>query len=634
MRHVFLFSASVLALSCALPASAQDNDEAIIVTATRAAAPIQRLPADIDVIDADTAQSQGLVSIGDALSTVPGLDVVASGGVGQQTSLFSSGAHSNHTLVLFDGIRINDVASPGSAFDAGQDTLGALQRIEVVQGPMSAVFGSDAIGGVVNILPRRGGEGAFNMRFDAAAGTLGSISGAAGADGHLGGFGYAVTLEGFATEGVDLVPQRMSTHTGDKDSAESTTLTGLFDWDVSAAFALDLLLRRREARADYDAFLYTPNFEEFRADDPDLELAKNDLDIARLGATWRMTETVSLRASGGRVRQERLETDGGALLSSYDGRRDFADLTLDWESGDIAGLINTHIVTGLEAQNEEVDTDQGFAAVVASQEHRGAFVTAQGDVARFTLTAAARADDFEGFGAQGTWRLGASYALSDTARVYAVYGTSFRAPTLYERFISFGDPDLDPEKGSAWEIGGDASFSAFAREDGAELGLVYRSLDIEDLIDFGPAFTYVNIDEAEIETIEARVALRPLSWLTARAAYVHTDAADAASGDALLRRPEETWSASLEIEHGAWSGLLSWRQVGERADQIYGDDGIWRGVGVAHAYDVLRASAAWSFADDAQIYVAIDNVTDEDYEPANAFAGAQRNAVIGVRLRP
>jgi len=420
----------------------------------------------------------------------------------------------------------------------------------------------------------------------------------------------------------------MSTHTGDDDSAESTTLTGLFEYALTDAFSVDLLLRRRDARADYDAFIYPPpTFNEQRVDDPDLEFARNDLSVARIGARWAITDALSLRATAGQVIQERAETDAGVTTSSYDGERRFSDITADWSRGALS------LSAGYEQQNESVDIDQGFATVVASQDHHGGFLVGQYEVDRLMFTGAVRVDDFEGFGAETTWRAGASLQLTENIRAYSAYGASFRAPTLYERFIYFGNPNLEPERGQAWEVGADARIAAFGRDDGIEIGALYRSLDIEDLIDFDSFFSYANIDRAGVESAEAHVALRPLSWLTARVSYVYTDAQDEISDTALLRRPQDVWSAAIDIERGALSGHLGWRRVGERADQIYGDDGFSQGVGTTEAYDALRASVAWSFADGVQAYLAGDNLTDEVYEPVNGFAGAPRNVTIGVRLR-
>ncbi|MGE3931551.1 MAG: TonB-dependent receptor plug domain-containing protein [Hyphomonadaceae bacterium] len=619
--------ATTLVLICfATPASAQE--EVLVVTATRTPTPAARLPADITIIDAGAERGRGVFTLADALAEAEGLDVVRSGGIGQQTSLFAGGANSNHTLVLFDGLRLNDPSTPGSSFDAGQDTLGALERIEVVQGPMSALFGSDAIGGVVNLLPRRGGEGALNTHLEFGVGSFGMLTGFAGADGTLGRLRYAVSAEGFAMDGDDIVPARMATHTGEADRASAGTLTGVFDLDVTETLALDLLLRRREAQADFDAFIFVPpTFAEQRVDDPDLEIARNDFSVARLGATWRLSENASVRATGGALRQEREERDGGFITSSFEGDRDFADLALDWRVGGAA------LNAGIATQTESVDVDQGFATVVEQQDHRAAFLTAQYDIGALTLTGAVRADNYEGFGTATTWRLGASFMLSEHTRFYAAYGTSFRAPTLYERFVSFGDPNLDAEGGKAWELGADARFAAFGQDNGFEAALIYRRLEITDLIDFGPAFTYANVDEAEIDSAEARLALRPLDWLTARVSYVWTDARDGVTDAPLLRRPEHSWSASLTVERGPFEGRVSWRQVGGRADQIYGDDGFGLGVGETPAYDVVRASAGWDVNEHAQIFAAVENVADEAYEPANGFAGAERNLSVGLRLR-
>ncbi|MBC7767797.1 MAG: TonB-dependent receptor [Phycisphaerales bacterium] len=634
MRNAF--KAAILAVTSltTLPVHAQDDEE-LIVTATRVPTPAERLPANVHVIDADEARSRGVTNISDALAEAPSLNIIRSGGFGQQSSVFAGGANSNHTLVLYDGLRLNDPSTPGSSFDTGQDTLAGLSRIEIVQGPMSAVFGSDAIGGVINILPRRGGEGPLNAQLDLAGGSFATLTASAGVDGTVGAFRYALTGEAFATGGYDLVPERMATHTGDADGAESATFTGAFDVALSPDLTADVLLRHREARADFDGFLYPPpSFNEQRVDDPDLEIAKNDLSVARLGADWRINETLTLRTTAGALRQDREEADAGTTTASYFGERRFADLTLNWRTGDIGALQNTSIVAGVEAQEEIVRIDQGFAAIAAEQRHDGVFVTAQGDMDLLTLTAAARVDDFEGFGRTTTWRIGASYAVLQNTRVYAAYGTSFRAPTLYERFIYFGDPGLDPETGSAWEAGADLRFSLFGRDGGAEFGALYRTQRIEDLIDFGPLFTYVNVDRADIESAEARIVLRPLSWLTGRASYVYTDARDALTGAALLRRPENAWAASLEARHGPLAAELAWRRVGARADQIYANDGFYQGVGESAAYDLVRASASWAFSPSVQAYVAADNLGDETYEPANGFAGAPRSILVGLRLRP
>ena len=635
----FLIATTAIAALLA-PCTARAQDDAdIVVTATRAPARVRNLPAEVDVIDVDAAQARGVITIADALQQAPGLGVVPSGGAGQQASLFAGGANSNHTLVLFDGLRINDPSTPGSTFDAGQDTLGGLERIEVVEGPMSAVFGSDAIGGVVNLIPRHGGQGAFNGRAAAALGSFGTRSGSLGADGTLGAFRYAVTAEGYRSDGFDLVPARMSTRTGERDGASMGTLTGVFDYALSDALALDLLVRHRQAQADFDPFIDFFPLPERRMEDDNLEISKNDLDVARLGATWTIHDSLSLRASVGGMEDERAQSDDGQVTDAFDGQRRFADLTLNWRPGRLAAFEAVNVVAGVSAEKDQIDVAQGFGFpppfffTRADETHRGAFVSAQGALDHLTLTGAARLDDYEGFGGHATWRIGASYEITGDARLYAAYGTSFRAPTLYERFVSFGNPDLDPEQSTAWEIGADTRFEAFDQAAGVEVAALYRHNSIDDLIDFGPSFNYQNVDRATIDTAELRFGVRPFSWLTAHVNYVYTDARDEVADAQLLRRPRNYWTADIAIERGPLSAMLSWRDVGERSDKIYDDDGDALGTGDAPRYAVARLSLTYDVTPDAQIYLAADNLFDETYEPVNAFAGAPRSTTLGVRAQ-
>lgn len=636
--------ALLAATALAAPAYAQEAGDDIVVTATRVETPVRDLPADVTVIDVDGALSRGQLTLAQALEDAPGLSVVSSGGIGQQTSLFAGGANSYHTLVLFDGIRVNDPSTPNSSFDGGQDQINGLSRLEVVEGPMSAVFGSDAIGGVVNMIARHGGDGPLNARLDFAAGSFETLTSTAGIDGTLGNFRYAITGEAFTTDGFDLVPERMATHTGDADGAKSSAVTGVFDLQLAPNFSVDLLARRRESSADIDVFDFEPAFpfRETRIDSTDAEIGQNDVTLARLGATWDLSEALSMRATIGGVDQDRVSNRFGALTDSFSGQRRFADVTLNWQAGDMGGLSDVSVVAGIAGEREKAQIAQGFgfpppfAFTNAQQDQIGVFVTAQGRAGALSLTGALRADDFEGFGTQTTWRLGASYDLSERSRIYAAFGTSFRAPALYERFSGAGTPNLDPEKGASWEIGADAGFAAFGQDLGLELSALYRRTELEDMIDFF-GFTYANIDQAEIDTAELRAAIRPTDWLTLRGGYIYTDAQDTVANTELLRRPQDVWLASADIQRGGFTGRLSWRSVGDRQDFTYGNDSFGAAAppftGTVAQYDLVRASLGYDFSPNVTAYIAADNALDETYEAANGVTSAPRAVTVGLRLR-
>jgi vitamin B12 transporter len=622
--HYVLRAALIAASSLfVVPAHAQDRDEEIVVTATRTPTMTDQLPAAVDVIDVSDARRRGQLTLDAALADVPGMQAPRAGPLGQQASLFSGGFDSNHTLVLFDGVRLDDPSTPEGIFDAGQDLLGDAERIEVVQGPMSALYGSGALGGVVNVLPRRGGEGALNPLLETAAGSFDTIAATIGADGTLGRLRYALTADAYASAGFDIVPERMSTHTGEEDGAEMTTLTGVFDLALTESVALDLLLRQREARADYD-----PGFFGNIGENPEAEVLQSDTALWRLGATWSPNAETSLRGSGGALETDRVFADAGVIGDEYHGNRTFADLGAAFAAGDWTLLL------GAQSEDEEIQALSFGSPIVGEQTHWGAYAAAQGNVAGLDVTAALRHDDFEGFGGQTTWRAGASYAMGGGARVYAAYGTSYRAPSLYERFVPFfGAAGLQPENAESWEIGAETSLTLFGREDGLELRALYRRSEIEDLIGF-LGFSYANVDRAEIDFAEAHLALRPLPWLTARIAYANTDARDVGADTALQRRPRHAWQVALEAERGPFAAELAWREVGARRDTVYDDFGFFAGAARVEAYEIVRVSASWAASDAVRIYLAADNVLDETYEPANGFAGAPASILVGVRLSP
>lgn len=623
MRH--LFKAALLAASPLLfiPAEAHAADEEIVVTATRVATTIEELPADVAVIDAAGARERGRVTLDAVLSDVPGVQAPRTGPIGQQASIFSGGFESNHTLVLFDGVRIDDPSTPEGIFDAGQTLLGDAERVEVVQGPMSALYGSGALGGAVNILPRHGGEGAFNPRIEAAAGSFDTIMGTIGGDGTLGALRYAVTADAYASGGYDIVPERIAGYSGESDGAELIALTGVFDLTLSDTLGLDLLLRQRDARADYDPGLFGNIGENQEA-----EISQNDAGLWRLGATWTPREALSLRVSGGEIETDRVVTDAGAMRDVYRGDRSFADLMAKWR------LHEWTLTFGAQSEDEEIDAISFGSMVSGGQTQWGAFAAAQGGIGALSVTAALRHDDFDGFGAHTTWRAGASYATSTGSRVYLAYGTSYRAPSLYERFVPFfGAAGLEPEQSESLEAGANASFSLFGRAEAMEAAALYRSSNIEDLIGFA-GFTYANVDRAKIDFAEARLTLRPLDWLTARVSYANTNARDADTGQPLQRRPRHAWSASVAVEHGALNSEIMWRQVGARLDTVYDDLGVFAGSGRVEDYGIVSASASYAVSNAVRLYVALDNVLDEVYEPVNGFAGAPASVLIGVRVNP
>lgn len=618
MRNVFLIS-TVLAATLAAPAFADDDE--IVVTATRAPTQADTLPARVEVIERADIEDTAQVTVAEAL----GPSAVQSGGVGQQTSLFIRGSNSKHALALFDGIRLNDASNPTAQYDFGQDTLGALERVEVLRGPASAIYGSDALGGVVNLIPRRGGEAAFEPFLEVAAGSFATTRGLIGATGASGGWEYGVSAEHFRTDGYDLIPDRMVTDTGDDDPARLTTFTGTARYDTGV-FAFDVLARARDTRVAYDTFSGGPFFD-LRADDPDLE-TESSQQVWRVGGELEPSDTLTLRLSGGQVTSDRTDLDGGFTTSAADSERTFADFIVRYQ-GDGLSLTG-----GLAFERNQIDTQPQFASPLSAEEDQSAaYAIVQIDVgANAVLTGSARVDDYENFGTQTTYSIGGVVNLG-ALRAFASYGTAFKAPSLSERFetsfFNIGNPDLDPEDSQSWEVGAD-----WRANDALRFGASYYQTRIENLIEYDFfQLMNVNVGEAEIDGVEAYAEVSAGDWAVLRASYAWTDATNGATGAQLARRPEDTWRLDARLRPTDRLTLAAtWTYVGERTDVTYSDAGTFlTSNGVIDAFNVASLAATFDLDDRAQIFVRVDNVTDEAYEQPAAFAGAPRSVTFGVR---
>ena len=222
MRRFVLLTTALLA---AAPAHAQQAIPETIVTTTRVPTPAERVAAAVTVIDRQTIEERGYVTLADALRAVPGVNLVQQGAAGQVASAFLRGTESRHVLVLLDGVPINDPSTPSGAFNFGNELLGDIERIEVVRGPGSSLYGSGAIGGVINMITRRAaaGRGAFQPFGEIAGGTQETLRGVAGLAGERGGVDWLAVGQSLSTRGFDATPRRF---VGSSSSAPHAYLRG------------------------------------------------------------------------------------------------------------------------------------------------------------------------------------------------------------------------------------------------------------------------------------------------------------------------------------------------------------------------------------------------------------------------
>lgn len=620
MRHTLGIAVLTLSSICAAAARAEESD-LIVVTATRTPAPLERLPARVETITRADIEARALVTLPEAVGT----DAVQAGGTGQQASVFLRGANSKHVLALFDGVRLNDAAAPNAQYDFGLDTLGGLERVEVMRGPASAAYGSDAIGGVVNLFPRRGGETPLDAFVETAAGSLDTRRLLLGASGSAAAFEYGISGEWLETDGHDLVPARMATHNGDPDGASVGTFTASARHDAGA-FALDGILRIRASETEFDTFSGGAFFD-LRADDADLENEARQ-SLWRLGAEAEAGAGWRLRLSGGQVRTERSEKDADIEISSSESTRTFLDAAAHYSADGNA------FTAGFSFERNRIETAPQFALPLSAGEEQAAlYVIGQHQVSGHIIaTGSARLDDYESFGPETTYALGVVLDFAPL-RLFVSHGTAFKAPSLSERFetslFNLGNPDLRPEEARSWEIGAD-----WAPAEAVRAGVSFYRTRIEDLITYDFfQLRNVNVSRAAIDGVEAYVEASPAPWATLRATHAWTDAVDRTTGAQLQRRPRRAWRLDARLRASPRLTLAaSWSHVGDRSDVTYGDDGAFLDAfGTADAFGVGALAASFDLTQEVQLFARVDNVTDETYEQPAAFAGAPRSASIGLR---
>lgn len=638
-------TALLAASSAAFPQTPDTDDDRVTVTGTRFESAPKRLPAEITVVDREAIELQAVQTLPDALAGLPGVSVVQGGPAGSLTSVFIRGANSKHTLALYDGIRLNDPSSANGIFNFGSELVGDAQRIELVRGPLSSLYGSDAIGGVVNILPRIGGDRAFEPFASVSAGEFSTWRGLAGAAGTSGRLSYSVSVEGLTTDGYDVVPDRMSTATGDRDGAEFAAFTANGEYALNESWTLEALLRVRAAETEFDTFSGGPTGFQ-RADDPDLKTT-DDYTVWRTGLAWEGLEgTLTSRLRAGQVLTGIDSFDGAAITDTYEGERSFAEWLTTW-SPPLSGTVRDVTLSGgIEAGSVAIETDTAFNAPLSVEEdHAGVFAVAQaGFGPRLDITASARVDDYEGFDTATTANIGAVFHLPEIAtRLTGSVGTAFKAPTLFERFASSPfvtpNPDLDPEESTSWELGFDTALPAFGQARGVEFSAVYFDSEIDDLIENVFDFTSFtgqnrNVGRAGIDGYEAHAGLKLAEGFEARVTYTYTDAVNAVTGERPLRRAPHQWTASARWTPAERVRLaLDYVHVGKRRDVSYDDGGFFSGVGtVIEDYALVNLSGELALREDVQIFGAVRNLLDETYEQPAAFAGAPRAVTVGLRL--
>lgn len=605
--------ASLLSL-CALPALAQT----VVVTGSREPLPLQRLAADVTVVEGDALRDTRADSLADLLRREAGLQLSRSGGPGQSSGLFIRGAASQQTLVLVDGVRIGSATLGSTAIESLG--LAGVERIEVLRGPGSSLFGADAVGGVVNVVTASGdGGGALDARV--ATGGFGAREASGGWRGRVGPLSLAVALAREQDEGVSAIGpgDRFGSHNPDRDGHARDSAQLRLGLEPVPGQRLGLSWLRTRVDAQYDGAVYRPpTF----APDPSPDF-RTKLDTEVQALDWRgrfgSAFTASLRAT----RSIDDNRSGAAGEDRFRTERRGVQAQLGWRLGE---ALRT--VVALEQQDDEARSSS-YAAPVARR-NRALVLEATGsagEAARVAWQADLRRDDASDFGAQTTGRLGGSVALGGGWRLRALAGSSFRAQSFNDLYFpGYGVPGLKAERGRSAELGaswkgGDAGFAVTAWRNRVDDLVAYEPDATRCPPD--PAYAFgcaANVARARLSgtTVSASQALGPVHW---RAQFDALRARDGLTGAKLPRRADRQATLAADWRLGAWTLGASVLHLGERPD----------GGATLAAETTLDLSASWRLVPGWQLTARLDNATDEARVPARDYQGLGRQAWLVLR---
>jgi vitamin B12 transporter len=641
MRKSLVFSvvgAIALAVS-AVPAVAAeeagspgspDSVESVIVSATRVPTPESEIASSVTVITAEDIAARQERSLPDILKDVPGLNIVRTGGPGGQTVVFMRGTNSNHTKVLVDGIDVSDPSSSNASFDFSQFLTEDIERVEVLRGPQSGLYGSDAIGGVINIITKSG-QGPAQFQASAEGGSFATFNQTAGVRGSVERFHFNANVEHFHSGATPVTPLDLLApgEIRNDDYYDNLTAATKLGYDVAQNFDVGFVARYTNShlRVTGDDFSTFPSF-------PAAQQTRSSTSEYYGRATAHLVSfegflDQTLGVSYTRKRTSTLEPD--SPQESLDtGER----TKIDWQ-GALKFTPAHTLVLGAEHARDSIgepisaanNIDSGYAEL-QSKLLEGLYAAVN-----------ARYDKNDRFGGKVTYRVAPAYTIPGTGmKLKASVGSGFKAPTLSELFQSFPDfffianPNLRPETSTGYDLGVEQALVGQT----LRVGVTYYSNRIRNLIVAAPApdginLSYANIGRARTNGVESFVAYSPIEAVTLRADYTYTQATDDGTDQELLRRPKH--KASLNAGWQATHALSLNATVLTLSSWIDGNRDFSVPRLSAPGYTVVNLAGSFDVNKHLSVFGRVDNLFDRRYQNPVGFLQPTVGAFAGIRAQ-
>lgn len=634
LKFSILATSAIATVAITVPAWAQETPAAaddqsviipglirkddIVVTATG----VPQVPEDIGqavtVIDRQTIEQRQTVALSDLLATTPGVTVTRNGGLGTLTAVRIRGAEGEQTLTLIDGVRVNDPSSPGGAFDFANLLAGSIDHVEVLRGPNSVPWGSQAIGGVVNVTTMQPGYG-LQARGNVEYGSFDTVFANGGVSGKSGIIAASLNAGYLKTDGISTAASGT-----EPDGYRQFGATGRVQIALSDTISLDLRGYYADSKVDIDGFAFAPPY--LPVDDAEYAKTQELYGYAGLNAAFlngRFKNRVAFTIAD--INRDNFDPSFSSTTPSFLARGRSERYQYQ---GDFQVIDQVRLVAGAEHETTRFNDGTLFKSRGVTSFYGEAILS---PIDRLTITGGLRYDDDSAFGGHTTWGANAVYTLPTETTIRASYAEGFKAPTLYQLYGPFGlgNKDLKPETARSYDIGIEQKLIGNT----VSASATWFHRDTTNQIDYDPGtFSYGNIDRARAEGVEVALNMRPSSTLTLSAAYSFIDAknrarTDANFGNDLARRPHQSISASIDwktpIGLGVGATVLT---VGDSFDDA-------ANLNRLDGYTIVGLRADFPIGDKFSIYGRVDNLFDEKYTLVRGYSTPGRAAYGGIRLK-
>ena len=599
-------AARLSVLVCAAPAVfAQSSppsipaEDPIVITASRLEERLSQTLGDVSLVDRAAIERSGAASVADLLARLPGVAFARNGGPGTSTSVFVRGGESRHVAVYVDGVRVDSQSTGGPAWEA--IPLDRIERVEVLRGPAAAVYGSDAVGGVIQVFTRRG-QGAPRVDGGLGIGSQGSRSVDAGVSGGAGRVDYALAAAWADSDGFDARPGQNP----DDDGWRRGSVQGRAGWQFAPEHRVEATFVESHLHARYDGSR--------SADDR----SAHELRTAALSwrGRWSDTATTTARVAESRTAYE-------TRPSFYRTETRLRDALLQHEQALAPGQ---RVTLALERREDRLDNAATASAARLADERTQDGVAAgwRGDFGAHSLQVHARHDEDSEFGGQRTGSLAWGWRFAPSWRATASAGTSFRAPTLYQRFSPYGNAALTPEDGRNLELG----LRRTAGDD--EFAVVAWRNRVDDLIVFGAAGPcasafgcYENVGRARYEGVTLSGRTR-VGAVALHASADFQDPRNLVTDKQLPRRARRFATLGADTALAGWRLGAEWQLSGERFDNAANSVRLG-------GYGLVNLSAERALAPGLRLQARVDNLGDKAYALAQGYDTAGRTAQLALR---